>query len=93
MRSYRDAMIAEIQKNRWSNNSVSEFPVDAFLVQLKEGLQELSSKDNPEVAYHEVMLPFFAWFQWEHDLPPGEKSRKKAIQLALDMIAGYTAVS
>lgn len=93
MRSYRDAMTTTVQKTRWSNGSFSAFPVEEFLSQLADGFRKFNCGDMQDTGLYTGMLPFFAWYQRYHDLPPGEKNRKKAIQLALAMIAGYTGTS
>ena len=96
MRSYREAMNSVVPITRWTEGSVSAFPVQEFMKRLSRGLRNLSAGETGstgDAGLYAGMLPFFAWFQRHHDLPAGENSRKKAIELALDMIAGYTGSS
>lgn len=93
MRSYKQAMNTAIQPIRWTDDTFSAFPVDEFLGRLTRGLKEILSNDTGHTDWYTAMLPFFAWFQRHHAIHPGENGRKKAIQLALDMIAGYTVAS
>ena len=77
---------------RWTHDSFHPFPFDVFFSQYQESLQNLltNPKRNDPVLF--TILPFFAW---NTRLKAGRTSQKvfnNTIQLALDLIAGYTVL-
>lgn len=88
--SYKAALRAWKPGYLWEKTEICLFPVKKFTTLVIKSLQDLSENKKTSEPLFIAMLPFFAWFQNKFSLGPDQNNRKKAIELALEMIARYT---
>lgn len=91
--AYRRAFEALPVPPRWTPDYCVPHDGRAVLSALRHDLEQCIDSDSPGSFLFEPMMPFFAWYQKNQQPSAGHLWRKKAIELALDMIAGYTGVS
>lgn len=89
--SYKAELAAWKPGNKWNNKEFSLFPTKKFATVLIKSLKTLSEQKEMCGPLFLAMIPFFAWFQNRYSLSCEQKNQKKAIELALEMIAGYTS--
>jgi len=93
LRTYRLLFEQQADAGSWTTGSFSQFPADVFVRHFSQCLASHPHTGDDDGNAFTAMLPFFSWYQNRYGLPPGEKTQKKAIELALELIAGYTVSS
>lgn len=90
---YRRALESLPVPQVWKTDHKSVFHGGAVISALRHDLQQCIVSNSSGSFIFGPMIPFFAWYH--NNLKPEQDRlwRKKAIELALDMIAGYTGVS
>ncbi len=79
--------------NRWTPDMFNPFPAEAFLRKYREDLENLLINNTMDNGILYTILPFLSWCTENKIRPESPKNRQDTIQLALDLIAGYTDVS
>lgn len=98
---YADFCARYRPQNRWAGDRFVPFPAASFFPVYRNALRNLARAhaDNPG-RYTDrsdpvllTLLPFIAWNASKNGRPGNAKTVTDAINLALDLIAGYTGVS
>lgn len=87
---YAQACDRFMKRNHWTAEQFENFPADRFLKSYRKAIIGLALQmdRNDPVLY--TLLPFFAWVSTNKTRGDKRKNTGEIIQLALELIAGYT---
>jgi len=81
------------QQGFWKPGQFARFPFDEFMQRYRSDLSCLLDDPCPEGPVFTSILPLLAWYSARNGHAESQKPVRNTIQLALDLIAGYTSVS
>lgn len=93
MSGYRRAFESLPVPDPWSAYHSVPYEGRTVISSLQKDLEQCISGNSPDSFLFEPIIPFLAWYQNNRKPDHDHLWRKKAIELALDMIAGYTGTS